>query len=157
MKLEVKLQNGTDVWDVSDKCKAIAKPIADKLGFSLEEFLTRLSQERLPGRPARDENNDLKDPLSVPRGFNVTACRDARIWRRVERAAAWAEMTVELFIWREIASIVECMEQDMITDAAAGNPIGDTLELEEFRAFYNPAGVLIKASGQLRLTDPVLA
>jgi hypothetical protein len=135
MKLIVKLKNGVDVWKLTPALRAMAQPIAKRLGLSLAEFLTRLSTWQLPGGPQTEITNDLQDdPPSVPAGFRVKPCNDLQVWKRVERAAEFDGISVELFVWKAIASTVVCLEADLISDPVDGRPLGNALELYEFRS-----------------------
>lgn len=133
MKLIVKLRTGDgfDVWNMNSKCAAAARPIAKKLGLSLEEFLTRFSTATLPGRLTNEPSLDREN--APPAGFQVTECADKTLWKRITRAAALEEISVDLFIWRSIASTVECIEEGLLTDPRNGTPIGDESDLWEFR------------------------
>lgn len=114
-----------DTWKLSPECNRIAAPIARKLGIKTEELLRAISRREFAAPPEMPCD-------AVPVGFSVTPTKDKQLWRRVERAAGIDKTTAEEFIWRAIASYVDCTEESMILHPESNKAIGDKAHLWPF-------------------------
>lgn len=132
MKIIARVNNGHDVWNVNAKCKRIAKPIARRLGMTIEELLTRLSRNELMAHLSATED-PLDEPTSAPAGFTCPPFQDQEISFRLQRAAKFEGQSIELFAWKAIASSIVCSEEGMIIDSKTHEAVGDAMELEQFR------------------------
>lgn len=126
--LIVPLTQRIDTWHVTEECRAIAEPIATQLEITTEELLVGLSQGRIK------TGGESADTETAPSGFTVTLPDDPKLRKRIMRAAAIDEQSIEQLVWRALVSDIQCTEESMIFDSE-GSVIGDALPLEEFRTF----------------------
>ena len=125
----VETKNGFTRWNLNPECEREIQPIADEFGMSLKRFLYLYTRDALPGQLVR--RNDV-DEENTPLGFDVSACADPATWDRVKRAAKHDELSVKDFVWRAIASSVNCSEHDMVLNPATGIPISASCLIEQF-------------------------
>ena len=116
----VETRNGFTKWNVSPECEREIQPIADQFGLELKKFLYLYTNHSLPGQLPR--GNDV-DEENTPPGFSVSPCADPATWDRVKRAAKHDGLSIKAFVWRAIASSVDCVEEDMILSPTTGDPI----------------------------------
>jgi hypothetical protein len=125
----VETKNGQVEWKLHSECRKIVIPIADEFGMSPLQFLQLYSRHRLPAQSVRGDR--LYDQ-GAPAGFGVTLCEDLPFRKRIRRAARFAGFSVKDFIWRALASSVNCYEDDMILSPKTGQPLANHVELESF-------------------------
>lgn len=134
--LIVKNKVGHDTWILSRNLKKLAGPVARKLGISLIEFLTRVSNSEYVR-----ERKQLDQDEPAPVGFTITLPADEQLREWIERGARVAGKSVTDLAWEALASHVDCIEEGMIFDNG-GNCILDHYdELYPFRkrTFHNSA------------------
>jgi len=125
----VETKNGQVDWSLHSECRKVVIPIADEFGMSAEQFLELYSRRRLPAQLVR---GDRLYEERAPAGFGVTLCEEPSIRKRIRRAARFAGFSVKDFVWRALASSVNCCEDDMILSPKTGWPLADDVELESF-------------------------
>src|SRR2546429_10002911 len=103
--------------------------IADDLGMSPENFQDFSARRRCPAKLVR---GDRLYEERAPAGFGVTLCEEPSIRKRIRRAARFAGFSVKDFVWRALASSVNCCEDEMILSPKTGWPLADDVELESF-------------------------
>src|SRR5206468_5427002 len=82
--------------------------------------------------PAQLVRGDRLDEDGAPACFGVTLCEEPSIRRRIRRAARFAGFSVKDFVWRALASAVNCCEDDMILSPKTGRPLAGDVQLESF-------------------------
>jgi hypothetical protein len=127
--LVVETRNGQVEWNLNSECRKVLIPIADEFGLSMLQFLKRYSHRRLPAQSVR--RSRLFEE-SAPAGFGVKLCQEPSIQQRIRRAARFAGFSVKDFVWRALASSVNCCEEDMILSPKTGQPLASDVELESF-------------------------
>ena len=127
----VETNNGQIEWNLNSECRKVVIPIADQFGISAEQFLELYSRHRLPAQCVR---GDRLYEQRAPAGFGVTLCEEPSIRKRIRRAARFAGFSVKDFVWRALASAVNCCEDDMILNPKTGRPLANDVELEGFMA-----------------------
>ena len=125
----VKTKDGEAEWNLDSKCRKVVSPIATEFGMSAEQFLELYSRHRLPAQLVRGMRLDEE---RAPVGFSVTLCKEPSIRKRIRRAAQFAGFSVKDFVWRALASSVNCSEDDMIISPKTGRPVAHDVELENF-------------------------
>jgi hypothetical protein len=125
----VETKNGQVAWNLDSECRKALIPIADEFGLSVLQFLKNYSHHRLPAQLVR---RDRLYEGSAPAGFAVTLCEEPSIRQRIHRAARFAGFSVKDFVWRALASSVNCCEDDMILSPKTGQPLASDVELESF-------------------------
>jgi hypothetical protein len=125
----VKTKNGQAEWNLNSECRKVVSPIANEFGMSAEQFLELYSRHRLPAQLVRGLRLDEE---KAPAGFSVTLCSEPSIQKRIRRAARFAGSSVKDFVWRALASSVNCCEEDMILSPKTGRPLAHDVELENF-------------------------
>lgn len=117
------------MWNLNAKFRKILKPIAEKFGVPIQEFLRLYSHGALPNQPRR--RRSLTEVMPV--NFEVdTFVWDKRALARIERAAAFSGRTVKEAIWESVAGFVDCCEDDMIFCPKTGEPVGDECDFGKF-------------------------
>ena len=122
-------KNGQAEWNLDSEFRKVVTPIADEFGMSAEQFLELYSHHRLPAQLVRGSGLDEE---RAPAGFSVTLCEESSIQKRIRRAARFAGLSVKDFVWRALASSVNCCEDDMILSPKTGRPLANDVELESF-------------------------
>jgi hypothetical protein len=122
-------KNGQAEWNLDSEFRKVVTPIADEFGMSAEQFLELYSHHRLPAQLVRGIGLDEE---RAPAGFSVTLCEESSIQKRIRRAARFAGFSVKDFVWRALASSVNCCEDDMILSPKTGRPLANDVELESF-------------------------
>jgi hypothetical protein len=125
----VQTKNGQAEWNLDSQCRKVVIPIADAFGISAEQFLELYSRHGLPAQLVR---GDRLYEERAPAGFGVTLCEEPLIRKRIRRAARFAGFSVKDFVWRALASSVNCCEDDMILSPKTGRPLANDVELERF-------------------------
>ena len=125
----VETKNGQVKWNLDSECRKVVIPIADEFGMSAEQFLELYSRHRLPAQLVR---GDRLCEEKAPAGFGVAPCEEPSIQRRIRRAARFAGLSVNDFVWRALAGAVNCCEDDMILSPKTGRPVAADFELERF-------------------------
>ncbi len=125
----VEIKNGQVEWNLHSECRKVVIPIADEFGMSALQFLELYSRHRLPAQSVR---GDRLYEERAPAGFGVTLCEEPPIRKRIRRAARFAGLGVKDFVWRALASSVNCCEDDMILSPKTGRPLANDVELESF-------------------------
>ncbi len=125
----VETKNGQVQWNLHSECRKVVIPIADEFGMSALQFLELYSRHRLPAQLVRNER--LYEERA-PAGFGVTLPEEPSIRKRIRRAARFAGLGVKDFVWRALASSVNCCEDDMILSPKTGRPLANDVELESF-------------------------
>ena len=125
----VETKNGQVEWNLDSECRKVLNPIADEFGLPVLQFLKRYSHRRLPAQSVR---RDRLYEERAPAGFGVTLCEEPSIRQRIRRAAQFAGFNVKDFVWRALASSVNCCEDDMILSPKTGQPLASDVELESF-------------------------
>jgi hypothetical protein len=125
----VETKNGQVQWNLHSECRKVVIPIADEFGMSSLQFLELYSRHRLPAQLVR---NDRLCEERAPAGFVVTLPEEPSVRKRIRRAARFARLSVKDFVWRALASAVNCCEDDMILSPKTGRPIANNVELESF-------------------------
>ena len=130
MKLTVHFPTCVHIWKVNAKCRRIAEPIAAEFGMTVEQFLTRWSQNRLPGQLERP-SPDVESGVEPPAEFKIR-CTDSKLRAKIQRAAGACGETFESFIFYAVMDSVRCSEDDMILSPTTGRVIGDEADLWDF-------------------------
>jgi len=125
----VQTKNGQAEWNLDSECRKVVIPIADEFGISAKQFLELYSHHGLPAQLVR---GDRLYEERAPAGFGVTLCDEPSIRKRIRRAARFAGFSVKDFVWRALASSVNCCEDDMILSPKTGRPLVNDVELESF-------------------------
>jgi len=125
----VQTRNGQAEWKLDSQCRKVVIPIADQFGISAEQFLELYSRHGLPAQLVR---GDRLYEERAPAGFGVTLCEEPSTRKRIRRAARFAGFSVKDFVWRALASSVNCCEDDMILSPKTGRPLVNDVELESF-------------------------
>ena len=125
----VETKNGQVQWNLHSECRKVVIPIADEFGMSSLQFLELYSRHRLP---AQSVCRDRLYEERAPAGFGVTLPEEPSIQKRIRRAARFAGFSVKDFVWRALASSVNCCEDDMILSPKTGRPLANDVELESF-------------------------
>jgi hypothetical protein len=125
----VETENGRVEWNLHSECRKVVIPIADEFGMSALQFLELYSRHRLPAQSVR---GDRLYEERAPAGFGVALCEGPSIRKRIRRAARFAGFSVKDFVWRALASSVNCCEEDMILSPKTGRPLVNDAELESF-------------------------
>lgn len=122
-------KNSQSKWNLDQECQKVAIRVADEFGMSVEQFLDLYSRHRLPAQLVR---GDRLSQEKAPAGFSVALCKDPLAQMRIRRAARFADLSVEDFVWRTLASAVNCCEDDMILSPKTGRPVAGDFDLESF-------------------------
>jgi hypothetical protein len=122
-------KNGQVEWNLDSECRKAVIPIAHEFGMSGEQFLELYSRHHLP---AQLVHSDRLYEEKAPAGFSITLCEEPSIRKRIRRAAQFAGLSVKDFVWRAVASSVNCCEDDMILSPKTGRPLAGDVELESF-------------------------
>ena len=125
----VETTNSKVEWKLHSECRKVVIPIADEFGMSPLQFLQLYSRHRLPAQSVR---GDRLYEERAPTGFGVTLYEDPPFRKRIRRAARFAGFSVKDFVWRALASSVNCCEEDMIFSPKTGRPLANHVELESF-------------------------
>ena len=125
----VQTKNGQAEWNLDSECRKVVTPIANEFGMSAERFLELYSRHRLPAQLVRGIGLDEE---RAPAGFSVTLCKEPSTQKRIRRAARFAGFSVKDFVWRALASSVNCCEDDMILSPKTGRPVAHDVDLEKF-------------------------
>ncbi len=125
----VETREGFTRWELTPACEREIQPIADEFGMELKRFLFLYTRDALPGQLVR---RDDVDEENTPPGFSVRACADPATWDRVKRAARHDDLSIKDFVWRAIASSVNCAEGDMILSPVTGASVSANCLIEQF-------------------------
>jgi hypothetical protein len=133
MKLKVEKKNAIVVWNVNAKCRHVVKPIADEFGMSVEQFLQRYTEGRLPAQiPQRGTVDEFEYDARTTWEFK---CSDPDLVKRIERTAAFRQVSLPAMIADAIMGYVECFEDDMIISPKTGAAFADDRVLELFKSY----------------------
>ena len=111
------------------------KSVADEFGVSVEKFLYLYRTRGLPGQinpigwRRFYEEQDASEP---DLDFDLTRLQKSWAWKRIERAARFAEETVQEFMTNSIMEMVRCLEDDMIISPKTGEPVCNNRDLDDF-------------------------
>jgi hypothetical protein len=111
------------------------KSIANEFGVSVEKFLYLYTTRRLPGQISAVGGHRFyedQDASEIGIDFDLARLKESWAWKRIERAARFAEQTVNEFLTSSIMETVRCLEDDMILSPKTGEPVCADYDLDEF-------------------------